>query len=188
MPSPFRPGFCAVSAQALLCGMLLVPTPANAAENGKPGTSGRPDRAELRKMLLEKFDSDGDGQLNQQERAAARKAREERRAAGQQGPGQGKRRRPGAAGGNNGQAGNRADFRKRLLDRFDTDGDGKLNETERKAARSEMRSKRGMRGRPMAGRRGGRAGKPGQSSARQGKPGQGKARTGRAGQRKPRQP
>ncbi len=68
--------------------------------------------------VIERFDLDGDGQLNQQERAAAHAAREERRQNGDR-PGPGGRRR-----------GN-------LLERFDADGDGQLNEAERAALRAD---------------------------------------------------
>lgn len=64
--------------------------------------------------ILEKFDKDGDGKLNEEERKAARDARRaemEKR-------------------------------RQEMLEKFDTDGDGKLNEEERKAAREAAEAKR----------------------------------------------
>lgn len=64
--------------------------------------------------VIEKFDKDGDGQLNEEERKAAM---EERRA-------------------------RMEERRKKMLAEFDKDGDGKLNEEERKAAREAMEAKR----------------------------------------------
>ena len=62
-----------------------------------------------------KYDKNGDGKLDEQERAAAMKAR------GEKGDGQ----KPGAG-------------REEAMKRFDKDGDGKLNDEERAAARKAM--------------------------------------------------
>jgi hypothetical protein len=85
-------------------------------------------RAEFRQKVLEKFDSNGNGQLDPDEREAARAAMQRRR---EQGGGKG--RQAGAAD---------PERRKKMLEKFDTDGDGKLSETER-AASKEARAKRG---------------------------------------------
>jgi Ca2+-binding EF-hand superfamily protein len=77
----------------------------------QPGAGGRrPLPPEARERVLEQFDADGDGQLNEAERQAARAGFEARR----------------------------AEKRAELLERFDADGDGELNETERAAAREEI--------------------------------------------------
>jgi len=78
---------------------------------GGPGEGNGPGR----EAILKRFDKNGDGQLDETERAAARKAMEER--GGGAGPGNG-----------NGPG------REEILKRFDKDGDGKLNEEERAAA------------------------------------------------------
>lgn len=46
---------------------------------------------------------------------------------------------------NEGRAGRRAEMRQKMLEKFDADGDGELNDEERTAAREEMRSRRGDR-------------------------------------------
>ena len=102
----------------------------------KQGQQGqqRPDREAKRQQILERFDLDGDGKLNQQEREALRAAR-----------------------GKHSQNGERAQrpTREQMIQRFDTDGDGKLNETERQAMRQVAQQRRGSRGR--AGEQGQRA-------------------------------
>ncbi len=69
--------------------------------------------------MIKKFDKDGDGKLNEEERQAARKAFVARR---------------GAAGGR--------PFLGEILKRFDKDGDGKLSDEERAAARAEGQKRR----------------------------------------------
>lgn len=92
---------------SLVTGLLALGATSALAEDGegkkKGPRPGGPDRA----ALLEKFDKDGDGELNEEERKAAREAREA----------QMKERRA------------------EMIAKFDTDGDGELNEEERKAAR-----------------------------------------------------
>jgi hypothetical protein len=87
-------------------------------------------RAEFRQKVLEKFDANGNGQLEPDEREAAKAAMQRRR---EQGGGKGQGRQAGAAD---------PERRKKMLEKFDTDGDGKLSETERAAAK-EARAKRG---------------------------------------------
>jgi len=87
-------------------------------------------QADRRQKVLQKFDKNGNGQLDPDEREAAKEAMQKRR---DQGGGKG----PG------GQGGQDPKRRKKLLEKFDTDGDGKLSETERAAAK-EARAKRGQ--------------------------------------------
>jgi Ca2+-binding EF-hand superfamily protein len=74
-----------------------------------------------KKEILEKFDTDGDGELNAEEKKAAHEAR-----------------------------------KKRLLERFDKDGDGELNDEER----AEIPKRPGGKG-PRPGKGGGEAEAPG---------------------------
>lgn len=83
----------------------------------------RPSREEM----LKKFDKDGDGELNEEERQAMREAMGGRKDA----PG-GK----GERGAKGEGSGNRPSFEE-ILAKYDADGDGKLNEEERKAARAD---------------------------------------------------
>jgi Ca2+-binding EF-hand superfamily protein len=102
---------------------------ANQSVLAAPG-EGNGKRAELRQRALQKFDKNGNGQLDQDEREAAKEAMQKRR---EQGGGKG----PG------GQGGLDPERRQKLLEKFDTDGNGKLSETERAAAK-EARTKRGQ--------------------------------------------
>ena len=77
----------------------------------------------------QKFDKNGNGQLDPDEREAAKEAIQ-------------KRREPGGGKAPGGQGGQDPERRKKLLEKFDTDGDGKLSDTERAAAK-EARGKRG---------------------------------------------
>jgi len=78
---------------------------------------GKGDGQGIPAEILKRFDKNGDGKLDEQERAAAKKAREERGG------------KLGQAGGGDGK------LRDEILKRFDKDGDGKLNEQERAAAK-----------------------------------------------------
>ena len=77
----------------------------------------KPDREARRAAMLKKFDANGDGQLDPEER---KKMREEMV---------------------NGE-GRDPERMKKMLERFDKDGDGKLSEDERAAARAEMQKRR----------------------------------------------
>ena len=94
---------------------------------GPNSTGGRPG---LREKIVKEFDKDGDGKLNEEERAAARKAMEERREATS---------RPARDG---------EPIREAIIKKFDKDGDGKLNEEERAAARKAMEARREATSRP----------------------------------------
>ena len=86
-------------------------------------------RAEVREKVLQKFDKNGNGQLDPDEREAAKEAMQ-------------KRREQGGGKGPAGQGAADPERRQKLLEKFDTDGDGKLSESERAAAK-EARAKRG---------------------------------------------
>ncbi|MBK1833371.1 EF-hand domain-containing protein [Roseibacillus ishigakijimensis] len=93
----------------LIASLALIPFALQAQEETEKERRGpRGDRAprELPAEVIAKFDTDGDGKLNEEERKAAREARraefEKRRA--------------------------------EMLEKFDTDKDGKLSQEERKAA------------------------------------------------------
>ena len=90
--------------------------------------------------LLERFDTDGDGQLSESERAAAQEARGGR--------------------GDEDMAARHVE----ILEQFDVDRDGRLNDSERTALRESGMTPRGGRGGEGArkgGRRGGGKGGPG---------------------------
>ncbi len=92
--------------------------------------SPRPDEAR-RESILKQFDRDGDGKLSPAERTAAREAMQKMR----------KGQRPGGAGFGAkppGGPGNPAFRHGYLLGKFDADGDGKLSETERAAAKAHV--------------------------------------------------
>ena len=98
-----------ISVLSLATGMIAKP------QNGqkKRGSGeGRPSRQEV----MKKFDKDGDGKLNEEEKAELRKKMAER--------GAGRRIPP------------------LVLEKFDKDGDGKLNEAERALARKAMEARR----------------------------------------------
>jgi Ca2+-binding EF-hand superfamily protein len=81
--------------------------------------------------FLKKFDRDGDGRLNEREQAAAREAAQKIRAQGGDGPQVGP---PVIFGGN--------DIPAAILEKFDKDGDGKLNDKELAAAKKAQSGKR----------------------------------------------
>jgi Ca2+-binding EF-hand superfamily protein len=84
----------------------------------------------MREQAIKQFDKNGDGKLDQQEMAAARQAIQSRGMPGKGGPlGQGKV--DGAGPG-----------REEFLKRFDKNGDGKIDEQERTAARKAIEERR----------------------------------------------
>ncbi|MEZ6112126.1 MAG: EF-hand domain-containing protein [Pirellulaceae bacterium] len=89
---------------------------------------------DLRAQLMKRFDKNGDGQLDESERAAAREAYLKQRGQGD------------AAGRPAGMPN-----REELLKRFDTDGDGRLSDDERTEAMQAMRRFRGPAGNPAGG-------------------------------------
>lgn len=94
------------------------PTPAapEAVEADSGGREGaqREEWARMRSDAIGRFDRDGDGELNEDERAAARAEWESRA----------------------------QETRRLMMRRYDLDGDGELNEAERDAARQEVRELR----------------------------------------------
>lgn len=112
-----------------------------------PNMQGAQNAAAINEFLLKNFDRDGDGKLNPQEKLMGTRALQER---GHRVPGM-----PNIArGSSNGPISNQAPPQQPqpkqkklsrrdeiLLKRFDKDGDGKLNEEEKEAARAELGQK-----------------------------------------------
>ena len=86
----------------------------------------------MRQKLLEKYDANKNGKLDPDE---IEKAKADR------GKGDAKGARPGAE-----------EMQKQMLKRFDKDGDGKLNDEEKAAAKEAMKNR--AEGHPVAGRTG----------------------------------
>ncbi len=109
---------CALAAALLLGGVAQ----AENAEDEEPGRErGRHER------LLERFDTDGDGELSEAERSSARESRRLKRLEKYDRDGDGRlsdRERATA----------RKAHRQQRLERFDADGDGELSREERRAA------------------------------------------------------
>lgn len=98
----------------------------------KPCCGKHGQRPDFRKMMLEKFDANKDGQLDDAEKAAAKADFEAKRAE------------------------MKAAFEKKMLEKFDANKDGQLDDAEKAAAKAEfekMRAERGPRG-PKCGRHG----------------------------------
>jgi hypothetical protein len=120
------------------------------APEGKPERKGPPGGPPAE--IIAKFDKDGDGKLNDEERAAARAEFEAKRKEAQ------------AKFDTDGDGKLSEDERKamqearkkEMLEKFDKDGDGKLSEEERKAAGPQ----RGGPGRPGGPKGGGKGGRP----------------------------
>ena len=108
---------------------MLLGTVADAAPGQGKAKGARPQGKGIPAEILKRFDKDGDGKLNDAERAAAKKAHDE------------KGGRPGQAGGGAGDG----KMREEIIKKFDKDGDGKLNEQERaavKKAHDERKNKK----------------------------------------------
>ncbi|MEM1058673.1 MAG: hypothetical protein AAGK14_05450 [Verrucomicrobiota bacterium] len=124
-------------ATLLLTGGLPLLAQTDRAEGKKSG------QRQLPPEVIEKFDADGDGQLNEEERQAAREARRANMLEKYDADGDGQLS-------DEEKAQLRADNpRKRkgprklppeVVERFDADGDGQLNEEERQAARQARRA------------------------------------------------
>ena len=136
----------------LVAAALLLP----AAATAQDATDKKPSQAERRQRMIEQFDADGDGQLNEEERAKARAKR---------GNQSGRARREGrGGGGSQGQAGRpqgQPDLMQ-LFDRFDKNKDGQLSREEFKKLTAAMRERRGAGSQPDRRRaeRDGRRGPP----------------------------
>jgi len=139
---------------------------------GGPGGGAGGLGGEIKEKLRQRFDANGDGKLDDNEMAKLRawqEQREQRRAQGGQpggaggpgagalggGPGGGGFGGPGGPGGPGGGGrfggggGDRQarmqEFRDKMLKRFDTDGDGKLNDQEQAAADAFRQQRRAER-------------------------------------------
>ncbi len=88
--------------------------------------------SDRRERLIERFDRDGDGVLNEQERAKAREAREQR---ARRNSSKGARAHPKLTD----------EQKARVLQRFDADGDGVLSDQERAEARRALQQRRASR-------------------------------------------
>jgi len=161
--------FCGVVAGLMLAGLSVGSL---LAEDAKPERKGPPGggREAFMKQLLEKYDADKDGKLSDEERAKAREAMSGKRGEGRpskedilkkfdkDGDGKlsddekkaameamrGQRGGPGeAAGRGKGGPGEGRPSREEIIKKFDKNGDGELNEEERKAAYEAMRAQRG---------------------------------------------
>ena len=136
----------------LVAAVLLLP----AAATAQDATDEQPNRAERRQRIIEQFDADGDGQLNEEERAKARAKRGNQSGkAGREGRG-----RQGQAGRPQGPP-----DPMQLFDRFDENNDGQLSReefTKLTKAMREMRERRGAGSQPNRRRadRDGRQGPP----------------------------
>ena len=100
-----------------------------------------------RAAMMKRFDKNGDGKIDEAERQAAREAFMKRRGGGGKGKGRPGKGRPGGFD------------RSAIIKRFDKNGDGKLDEAERQAAREAFMKRRGGggkgKGRSGKGRPGG---------------------------------
>lgn len=115
-----------------------------AAQQGPGGPGGPPpfDREEM----LKRFDADGDGELSDEELRAMREQMGDRG-----GPPSGRGFRGGRPGGRGFGPGFEQE---NLVEKFDSDGDGKLNVEERKAAREYIQNQSGGRRSPARSERG----------------------------------
>ena len=115
----------------------------------------RPEQPRLNAQnLLRRFDKDGDKKLNREELSALLQSlRRQRTDASRQGAGRGGQKKGrgdqprGRGDRNRGESRRRPARvdREKLIDRFDKDGDGRLNEEERAAAREALRQRRGKK-------------------------------------------
>lgn len=109
---------------SLFAALPLVAQDADAAKNDSARQQEHGNREAHRQRLIEHFDKDGDGKLNDEEKAAMQQFLEQRR------KNRGERR------------GGPRPSREEMIQRFDKDGDGELNEEERKNMREELRRRR----------------------------------------------
>ncbi|MFT5124313.1 MAG: hypothetical protein ACI9QL_005023 [Candidatus Omnitrophota bacterium] len=117
-----------VLALTFIGGLVSLST-AQAEEGERKAPRGGRGGPEMHKKMLEKFDADKDGKLNEDERAKAREEMAKHRGG------------PGGPGGR----GPSPEMKKKLLAEFDADKDGKLNEDERAKARAAMKERHGDR-------------------------------------------
>ncbi len=122
----------------LLLLLLCTPVTFAAEEEGKQSSDRGNRRAEMRQKIVDEFDSDGDGELSDEERSIAREEMRERRGRGPRG--EGDRHGPPDP--------------EKVFEKFDADGDGQLSRDEFMKLSEEMRPPReaGRRGRAGRGR------------------------------------
>lgn len=113
----------------------IVAITSNAWAEPPPGMEGGPPS---REEMLERFDTDKDGELSEEEREAMFKEMEKFMGGGPGG-------RPGGFRGGPGGRGMRFQDQK-LVEKFDADNDGILNDEERQAAREYIQNERGTEG------------------------------------------
>ncbi|MDE2714680.1 MAG: CotH kinase family protein [Verrucomicrobiota bacterium] len=132
-----------------------------------PGPGDRPERQAQRKQILERFDKNKDGELDEEEREAARESF--RRGPNERGRPDGPpdvsgrtagppRDRGGRARG--GRGGSRRGQRIEVIPKFDKDNDGVLDKAERSAAIKYVEEQRNSEGGDDRGQRGGRPPRP----------------------------
>jgi Ca2+-binding EF-hand superfamily protein len=92
------------------------------------------DRQALRAKILQKFDADGDGQLSPEERQKAKQAFKHRR--------QNRREGDFDMDQRTGDQGDRKQMVRRMLKKFDADGDGQLSPEERQKAKEAFKHQR----------------------------------------------
>ena len=155
-------------------------------QGGSGGEGGR--GGGIREAMIKKYDKNGDGKLDEDERPSREEMQEFFRA--QLGGGQtrpsGGQTRPGGGQTRPGQGGRDAapqqNMRDAMLKKFDKNGDGKLDEDERPSREEMQEFFRSQLGGGQGGRPGGGQGGPGQGGPGQGRPGAGEPGQGRPGQ------
>ena len=143
----------------------------------RPGQGGRGGEGErgggIREAMIKKYDKNGDGKLDEDERPSREEMQEFFRA--QLGGGQtrpsGGQTRPGQGGRD---AAPQQNMRDAMLKKFDKNGDGKLDEDERPSREEMQEFFRSQLGGGQGGRPGGDQGGPGQGRPGAGEPGQGR--------------
>ncbi len=153
-----RRGWIAVAVLTLLAGASSVQ--AQARKPGQPGANGQPGQGapgqgmmtpEQRQQLLQRFDRNGNGQLDPDEQQAAMQAMQQMRGQGGGQPGTG--RGPAGAGGQGGPGAaaalmNNPQMMQQMLQRFDANGNGQLDPDEQQAAMQAMQQMRAQGGQP----------------------------------------
>jgi len=167
----------------VLMACAFLPAMAQAEEGGKGKKKKRGNREEFRKRLLQRFDKNGDGRLNEEERAAARKAREKFQAGrGKKKKGRGgdarrrpnDRRRPNGKGRrpNSDRPNPRAlqQLRRTIIQYFDQNRNGRLDPPERERFLKLLSGRQGggRKGKGNADRRRRRPGADGAGKKRRG--------------------
>jgi hypothetical protein len=134
------------------------------------GPKRGPRDPDQRKQMIEKFDKDGDGKLNREEKTAAREAARTRRGGGSQ-DAQGRRRGSGGEGQQRGQRGQRGGGPKNFMtdpgamfDQIDSDGDGNVTKEQFVKFMEKMRAQFGQRGEGGQRGKGGKRGDSGRQT------------------------